>query len=98
MTELPTYRGRPLVMALVAWHDAHAISDGWTSAEGLIPGACEVTTVGFVLPDAKPGHITLAQTVGETPEYFHVFSIPDAMVIRVERLVASPLIPLEPEP
>ena len=70
-----------LVPVLVVWHDAHTI-DGWTYLEALDADPCLVHSVGFLAPDAKPGHVVLVQSVivgdGEVDA---VLNIPAGMVV-----------------
>ena len=51
--------GRRLV--LVTWNDAHAVTDSWEDIDALDGSPCVVTSVGFVLPHVKAGHVVLAQ-------------------------------------
>ena len=83
----------------VTWLDAHAVTTGWEAIEELDPDPCVVESVGFVLPDVKAGHITLAQSfIVANEEVDHVLSIPLKMVTRLEKLIASALLPIEPAP
>lgn len=67
-------------VVLVEWLDAHAASDGWCDTEELGPEGCLVRTVGFLLPDAKPDHVSVAQSLAEDEDLYHVFCIPVGMV------------------
>ena len=83
----------------VTWLDAHAVTSGWEPVDELDPDPCVVESVGFVLPDVKAGHITLAQSwIAGNEEVDHVLSIPIKMVTRLEKLIASALLPIEPAP
>lgn len=70
-----------LTPVLVVWHDAHTI-DGWTYLEAVEADPCVVHSVGFLAPDAKPGHVVLVQSVivgdGEVDAVLH---IPAGMVV-----------------
>lgn len=82
----------------VTWLDAHAVTVGWEAIAELDPDPCVVESVGFVLPDVKAGHVTLAQSfIAGNEEVDHVLSIPMKMVTRLEKLIVSALLPLEPK-
>ena len=82
----------------VVWHDAHAVSDTWSSVEEISDEPCVVRSVGVLLPHVKPGHLVLAQSVIEGDEMLdHVVAIPLGMVRRVHRLSVGGLLPVEPE-
>lgn len=83
----------------VTWLDAHAVTTGWEPIEELDPDPCVVESVGFLLPDVKAGHVTLAQSwIDGNEEVDHVLSIPTKMVTRLEVLLITTLLPLEPAP
>ena len=77
---------KPLVLVHVVWHDAHALGETWTTAEELDPEPCVVRSVGWILPDAKHGHLTLAQSL-ESDYRDGILAIPLGMVKQVSRLV-----------
>lgn len=84
-------------MLRVLWRDAHAVTDTWTAPEEIDSEPCMVWSVGFVLPDCKPGHLVLAQSViADHGNVDHVLAIPVAMVAKMETLRSVPLIPAEP--
>jgi hypothetical protein len=64
---------------LVEWHDAHASSQ-WMDVSELDKDPYVVRTVGWLLPDAKPGHVVIAQSVGCDDYIDGVLSIPVGMV------------------
>lgn len=75
-------------IAIVVWHDAHAIIDGsWTHLSELDDtDPYVVVSVGIILDEGrggKPGHVSIAQSL--TPDEFvdHVTHVPVAMVQRV---------------
>jgi hypothetical protein len=71
--------------AVVEWVDAHADAHGWTSLDDLEPGHRTVKSCGWLL-DAKPGHVTLAQSVdGDTVD--SVLHIPAEAVRSIHRWV-----------
>jgi len=49
-------------LAFVVWHDAHADGDAWIAEEDVDPDPAVVVSLGFILDQAKPGHLTLAQS------------------------------------
>ena len=65
---------------LVIWLDAHAASDGWMTAEEMDKEPCRVSTLGWLIPDAKEGHVTIAQTVAPDGDCYHLFCVPVGMV------------------
>ena len=85
------------MMVEVVWHDAHAVSDTWSSVDDIDGDPCVVRSVGVLLPHAKPGHLVLAQSLIEGDGVVdHVVAIPLGMVRRVHRLTVGALLPIEP--
>jgi hypothetical protein len=66
---------------LVEWHDAHAFSE-WMNASDLDQEPYLVKTVGWMLPNVKPSHVVIAQSLGSDDQIDGVLSIPVAMVQR----------------
>lgn len=66
----------------IDWHDAHAYSEHWTSLDEIEEEPCLVRTVGWLLPDAKPGHIVVAQSLNSLDGIDCVLCIPVGMVVR----------------
>lgn len=78
----------PLVS--VKWTDAHAVTETWTQIDDLDDESCLVLSVGYLLPESKPGHIVLIQSIIEDSEEVDgVLAIPLGMVQEV-RLFTSP--------
>lgn len=71
---------------LVIWHDAHAASDGWCSSDAVDADPCLVESVGFLIPDAKAGYVTVAQSMANDGEIYHAFCVPVGMVVSVQIL------------
>ncbi len=71
---------------LVTWLDAHAASDGWCSVDDVDESSCRVETVGWLIPDVKAGHVTVAQSVADDGDLYHVFCVPVGMVVSVQIL------------
>ena len=70
----------------VVWHDAHAEGGGWMCPADIDPDAYSVVTVGWLLDDAKPDHVVVAQSHGCDGQVDHVLAIPVDMVQRVVEL------------
>ena len=74
---------------LLTWHDSHDVGDGWLDPAALDDGPCVVLTVGYLLPGAKAGHVTVAQSLSDNGDVRHVFSVPVAMVLDMVALDGS---------
>lgn len=73
----------------VVWLDAHAASEGWFDIADLDVEPCSVVTVGWLIADAKPDHVTVAQSLADDGECYGLFCIPIGMVQKV--VVLSPM-------
>ena len=81
----------------VVWQDAHALSSSWITVDDIAPEPRLITTVGYVIQDAKRRHLVIAQSVdGEALD--HVLAIPLGMIRRVEELAPLGTLPLQPSP
>lgn len=70
----------------VVWHDAHSDrSGGWVLPADIDDEPYRVTTVGWRI-DPKPGHVSLAQSIGDDGALDHIIHIPDGMVMEVTEL------------
>jgi hypothetical protein len=67
------------VPVLIIWHDAHA-EHSWTTLDELDSDPYVVETIGFLLPDAKRGHVVVAQSIGSDDGLDAVLQIPVGMV------------------
>jgi hypothetical protein len=78
--------------ALVIWADAHSADiASWTPAEDIEDvGEWLNRTVGWVVPDAKKGHVTVCQSVTPDDQVDHVLHIPEQMVRQIHYLVVKP--------
>ena len=74
---------------LITWADSHDIGDGWLHPDQLDNGACIVTTVGYLMPGAKAGHVVVVQSESDDGTIRHAFAIPVGMVIDVTALDGS---------
>jgi len=71
---------------VVVWHDAHADrADGWVLPADIDTDPYRVTSVGWRI-DPKPGHVSLAQSIGDDGGLDHIIHIPDGMVMEVTEL------------
>ena len=83
----------------LSWHDSHDVGDGWLDPGALDDGPCVVVTVGYLLPAAKAGHVTVAQSISDDGNVRHVFSVPVAMVVELAALDGSGArLPMEAQP
>jgi hypothetical protein len=80
---------------LIEWIDAHADANGWCDRDDLDTEPRIITTVGIVLRNVKPQHLTVALSVDEE-KVDSVISIPTAVIKRVVRLTEGLSLPLEP--
>lgn len=63
----------------VVWHDAHSVASSWIPVADIDAEPAVVESVGFLLLDAKPKHIVLAQSLmGD--ECDHILAVPVEMV------------------
>ena len=76
-------------LALVVWHDAHS-EESWSRLSDLDPEPYVVETLGFLFPEAKPGHVVIAQSMGSDDSIDSVLQIPAGMVVSVTLLGNPP--------
>jgi len=77
--------GRKHTMVLIIWHDAHSVSTGWIPTADIEPDPAVVHSVGWLLPDAKPNHVVIAQSyLDESSD--HILAIPSKMVENIKIL------------
>jgi hypothetical protein len=72
-------------MVLLIWHDAHSVSTGWMPTTEIEQEPAVVHSVGWLLPDAKPNHIVIAQSYIEDSAD-HILAIPLKMVEQIKIL------------
>jgi hypothetical protein len=75
-------------IVLVVWHDAHSVADTWIDVADIDCEPAVVESVGFLLPDAKPKHIVLAQSL-TGDECDHILAVPVEMVRSMKVLCAD---------
>ncbi len=69
---------------IVVWHDAHTDrAGGWVLPENRDMEPYTVTSIGFRVDD-KPGHVSIAQSVGDDEALDSILHIPEGMVQSVE--------------
>ena len=74
---------------IVTWHDAHADGAWMTTAE--VDGdPYVVRSIGWELPNVKPGHFSLAQSRGHADTWDNILHIPTGMVVRVQSVLSLP--------
>ncbi len=70
-------------LGIVTWHDAHAESE-WQDLDNLDQDPYVVRTAGWILPDRKPGHIVIVQSIGADDSCDGVLCIPIGMVVNTQ--------------
>lgn len=83
-----------LPMVRVVWTDAQDDAPVWSRLDELGDSPCVVTTVGSLLGNVRPNHVSVALSWhpdddGE-PVVGSVLHIPSAMVVTLEHLVTVP--------
>lgn len=76
-------------LVLVVWHDAHS-NEGWSHLSDVEAAPYDVHTVGFLVPNAKPGHLVIAQSIGPDDAVDCVIQIPVGMVVSMTTLGNPP--------
>lgn len=72
---------------VVTWHDAHAEPD-WMTVDDIGTDPYVVKTVGWLIPDSKPDHVVICQSIGSDESIDGVLAIPVGMVVGI-KLLAS---------
>ena len=70
---------------LVTWLDAHAESE-WQEVRDIDGDPYTVNTAGWLLQDAKEGHVVIAQSIGSDDAVDGVLCIPVGMVVGIKLL------------
>jgi hypothetical protein len=73
-------------MVIVEWHDAFSPNLGWCDVSEIDDQPCVVRTIGYLVPDAKRGHVTVAQSIADDDEMYGVFCVPAGMVRSIQVL------------
>lgn len=86
---------KPKLVQLV-WHDAHSISETWTSKSEIESQPCIVSSVGWLIPHAKPDHVVICQSMILGQDSLdNCLAIPNGMVKQVHRLKATRILLVE---
>jgi hypothetical protein len=64
----------------IVWHDAHADTTTWIEKDEISENPCVVVSCGILLPEAKPDHIVLSQSMNSYDQLDCVLSVPVGMV------------------
>lgn len=78
-------------LVFVEWKDAHGEAHGWTSPDDLDRDPAIIHSVGFHLPQAKPGHFVIAQSLDDSGHVDSVLCIPVGMVLGITHVGNPPL-------
>lgn len=65
----------------LTWLDAHA-ENAWMDIEDLDQEPYQVKSIGWLMPDAKPDHVVLAQSIG-VDHSVGVLCVPVGMVVKI---------------
>lgn len=72
-------------LVLVEWHDAHTVGE-WTEPDDIDADPFPVLSVGHLIPDRKPDHLVLAQSVGVDGALDGLLYVPIGMVKTVKTI------------
>ena len=64
----------------IVWHDAHADTTTWIEKDEISENPCVVVSCGILMPEAKPDHIVLSQSMNSYDQLDCVLSVPVGMV------------------
>ena len=67
-------------LVCISWHDAHADSR-WIEVTEIDNEPYLVTSIGYLMPKAKKGHVSLAQSFGADGFVDSALHIPRGMVV-----------------
>lgn len=73
----------------VVWHDAHAYRERWLEMDDVDAEPLPVNTAGYLIPEAKPDHVTVVQSVNGEDSLDGIICIPCSMVKEV-RVISEP--------
>jgi hypothetical protein len=66
----------------LTWLDAHA-ENAWMDIEDLDQESYQVKSIGWLMTDAKPDHVVLAQSIGVDHSVDGVLCVPVGMVVKI---------------
>jgi len=67
----------------LTWLDAHA-ENAWMDIEELDQEPYIVRTIGWLMTDAKPDHVVVAQSIGVDHSVDGVLCVPVGMVVKIK--------------
>jgi len=71
----------------VTWHDAHGL-EGWMSIQDIEQGPRVINSVGWAVPNAKPGHVVLVGSVDADADMIDGgLAIPKGMIRSIVELL-----------
>lgn len=71
---------KPYQIVVLIWQDAHAdMAGSWVCVDDIDPDPFHVTSIGILLPHVKPGHVSIAQSIGGDIAD-HIIHVPNQMV------------------
>ena len=73
-------------MVKITWHDAFSLTESWISLDSIDQEPCVTESIGFLLPNAKAGHVVLAQSINDAEMLDSLLAIPVAMVVATQLL------------
>lgn len=79
----------------IVWHDAHGATSGWTHHGDIDPAPAEIRTVGWLVPNVKPGHLCVVQSIDPHGNVDNALGIPIGMVRVMSHLTARQVLPVE---
>jgi hypothetical protein len=75
----------------VEWKDAHGVAHGWTALDDIESDPAIIHSIGYHLPDLKPGHYCIGQSLDDSGNVDSVLCIPVEMVLRIVTIGNPPL-------
>lgn len=72
----------------ITWWDAHALTSTWTDVTELSKEPRVIVSVGMLIPNAKPHHHVIVQSVDDT-RVDQALAIPDEMVVCTRYLAGT---------
>jgi hypothetical protein len=80
----------------VTWHDAHSLMTSWQEFDEIDQEPCVVETIGYLLHNAKGGHVVVAQSINNAENYDSLICIPEGMVKSIVHMFGR-VTPLDPD-
>lgn len=70
-------------MVMLEWNDAFADTNGWLEPSDIDDEPCVTYSLGWLLPDAKKGHVSIAQSCNTEESVDSVLHVPVGMVVNL---------------